>query len=560
MENLVIGRNALGIQPTEMQRLGSVVCLVGANGAGKSRLLNIAFENAPEPKLLCGPGIFKLAGPGVEESTFDAILHESARLAQQSELPFLKERMSDFTNSKSESFGRIKNFVNQLCGMKLGWKSSEESSIEVLARINGRLFSSEEMSQGQIAVLSAGLFDERAASLEPFHLFIDEPELHLHPITCINLMRELRRWVGRRGQLWIATHSISILSELHPSELWVLVDGRVMSPSISRVDSALVELLGTDMQRENLQLILSEPAKRAAYRFAAESIISPSVIKYRVMDPQSISIRTCVEEKEPLCGKRIRVLDVGAGLARLATVIRLEERLRSRIEYYAYEPDCRYQDNVKKELRSLHDFDPESSPRDTPVRRISDAQVDVVVLCNVLHEVDPVRWCDLFSEVSTALRGSGSLLILEDLHIPASEFAHRFGFLLMSPIELSVLFRIKESQIFVHENAEESYKERLMCAEIRGADVGRVTRVSVIRSIKGLRNNRKKDLRAIRRCRGALRQSAQEGRELALIYQLIVNSDLALDSLSVRSVRRTQSLSERKGTDKRSLRGVRELS
>jgi hypothetical protein len=77
------------------------------------------------------------------------------------------------------------------------------------------------------------------------------------------------------------------------------------------------------------------------------------------------------------------------------------------------------------------------------------ASLDVVIMCNVLHEIPPNDWLSLFnnnlSVIGRGLKETGYLLIVEDQRIPIGEKAHKFGFLVLDTQHLRTLFAITET-------------------------------------------------------------------------------------------------------------------
>jgi hypothetical protein len=68
-------------------------------------------------------------------------------------------------------------------------------------------------------------------------------------------------------------------------------------------------------------------------------------------------------------------------------------------------------------------------------------------MCNVLHEIDPKEWLDLFQEdgtISSLLKEKGILLLVEDHQIPIGEKAYQKGFLVLDTPQLKDLFKITE--------------------------------------------------------------------------------------------------------------------
>ena len=91
-------------------------------------------------------------------------------------------------------------------------------------------------------------------------------------------------------------------------------------------------------------------------------------------------------------------------------------------------------------------------------------------MCNVLHEILPEEWLKLFGPegcITSFLKPTGGLLIVEDYQIPAGELAHRYGFLLLNTPELKKLFNWNEADItsknVIEETSSETrYKDRLV--------------------------------------------------------------------------------------------------
>jgi chemotaxis methyl-accepting protein methylase len=56
---------------------------------------------------------------------------------------------------------------------------------------------------------------------------------------------------------------------------------------------------------------------------------------------------------------------------------------------------------------------------------------DVIIMCNVLHEIDTKDWLKLFRKdglISSLLSKKGLLLLVEDQQIPTGEKAYQKGF------------------------------------------------------------------------------------------------------------------------------------
>ena len=64
----------------------------------------------------------------------------------------------------------------------------------------------------------------------------------------------------------------------------------------------------------------------------------------------------------------------------------------------------------------------------------------LVVLCNVLHEIPPTDWLNMFSALKDVLLPEGRFVIIEDQEPSVGELPHDKGFLLLNKDELTQLF------------------------------------------------------------------------------------------------------------------------
>jgi len=72
---------------------------------------------------------------------------------------------------------------------------------------------------------------------------------------------------------------------------------------------------------------------------------------------------------------------------------------------------------------------------------------DVIILVNVLHEISPLHWNDLFANTSaiySLLNSDGKLIIVEDQVIPNGEKAYTEGFIVFDVPEFKKLFKLRK--------------------------------------------------------------------------------------------------------------------
>jgi hypothetical protein len=66
--------------------------------------------------------------------------------------------------------------------------------------------------------------------------------------------------------------------------------------------------------------------------------------------------------------------------------------------------------------------------------------MNLVVLCNVLHEIRVDGWLSLFEEIHSVLRADGTLLLMEDQQMRVGELPTAHGFVVLDAVEVAALF------------------------------------------------------------------------------------------------------------------------
>lgn len=351
------------------------------------------------------------------------------------------------------------------------------------------------LSPGQQVLFQfACLLHAQHASLADCIVLMDEPENHLHPAVLTHVVANLRKHLTS-GQLWIATHSVPLIAQLMATDndcLWFVNEGRVKR-SGRTPETVLDSLMGGPDGSNHLQNLTMLPAQYAGIRFLTECLVAPDVVGPDIKDPQTLQIteiiRKRVEEKKAT-GKPLSILDFGAGKGRLLATLRSDSSdVTSWLDYYAYDIDNTNQNDCEREIEST--YGASSSPRwysdlHKLEANIDKASVDIVVMCNVLHEIDPDEWLKLFTKnsiIHNLLSQDGYLLVVEDYGIPVGERAHRYGFFLFDEPELCKLFDIsaadRKNRLFVTQNSQDArYHERLKAHLIGKVCVGSISEVT----------------------------------------------------------------------------------
>jgi len=397
------------------------------------------------------------------------------------------------------------------------------------------------LSAGQQMLFQFGcLLHAQASQVRDAIVLMDEPENHLHPGVLIQVIDSLMDLLSD-GQLWIATHSVPLIAHLMRKDsecLWYVNEGRVKR-SGRTPEVVLESLLGGEQGAVDLQALTLLPSAYAASRFLSECLRPPGVVGADVKDPQTLQIREALwshlQARDESKG-RLRILDFGAGKGRvLATLMdSVAGDDEPWFDYFAY--DACSDDRAECEMQIEAAY---GSSRDrwfcdlhTLGARLNQGSFDVVVMCNVLHEVPPSDWLPTAEHCVSLLRPSGNLVVVEDYGIPVGERAHEYGFLLLDEPELSVLFSVGEEdrragRFCRATSTEARYKDRLVAHLVNRECVKRLTTVTRAEAIGKLH------LRTMEEVRTWLRNpssNSQHGRSYARSTQLLANAAIWLNA------------------------------
>ncbi|MBN1607477.1 MAG: AAA family ATPase [Polyangiaceae bacterium] len=428
--------------------------------------------------------------------------------------------------SAAAEWTRLEALVRDLLGASLTVDLNQEPNLF------GRPIPECKLSEGQCMLLqTAVLLHAQSTKLEDLVLLVDEPECHLHPSAVVDAVQRIRD-ASRLGQIWIATHSVPLLATVPPESIWFVHDGEA-SWAGRRTESVLDGLLGGSEGREQIAEFLRLPAQLASIRFAAQCLIPPGTVNTGPDDPQAAQLRDYCQSRAPVGDGVLRVLDYGAGKGRLLSAM-VERWTDARpfadaVDYRAFEP------RAATELDDLVG----SIFGENGMQRVFRSQVelsmldqhsfDVVVMCNVLHEVPPEQWKHLFGSagcMTRLLKPSGAVLILEDMQLPHGERAHRHGFLLLDTPQLHILTACTEAD-GARIQTRDVNDGRLKAHAVPAQLLGRTTTETAKAALACLQEQAREEVLSLR----DKDPDSRNGHMHALWTQLLANADLGQRSL-----------------------------
>ncbi|HXP52663.1 MAG TPA: AAA family ATPase [Bacteroidia bacterium] len=444
------------------------------------------------------------------------------------------ESKEDETKNFHESvsykrFESLKRFIKSFLNKDLEWsKEQVRHSIDPngvtttrrgVWKLNNRPFIYNQLSEGERSLFTYSLLfflldQNPRIKISESIIIIDEPELNLHPKSQIELIRGIRNIIKDNGQLWIATHSINILSDLTPDEIFMVKDNSIIPPSRATPIKAFNELMGLDDHIERLNHFISDISTWSYVNFMTECFNDPDTISSsKSDDPEIDALKKSIKEKP----NGSILLDFGAGLGRVYKGIIADKLLGEKIQYHALEPEPSKIEELKKlNVKNLY----------PTYKSLPDNTFDYIVLCGVLHEISINEWVETLGRIKASLKESGYLIIIEDMKLPKGEKIQPSGFMILDIESTQELFAMasKPAQIFTD---KESHKDRILCMSINKKDMGNVTYHTLKKSLAIRRNNALESIRKSRKAIANQENKLALGRESAFNSQLYINTILA---------------------------------
>lgn len=422
-----------------------------------------------------------------------------------------------------KDYERLNDSIHAFLGVRLG------RTTNAVATLFNQEIGKASLSKGQIVLLQLCIeLYAQGTKLSDSIIMMDEPENHLHPEALIELVNKIQS-VLTNGQLWIATHSIHLLAHCPPSSIWYMQNGSV-NYSEKIPEQVLTGLMGGKNEIIKLADFLNLPAQMASVQFAFECLLPPEAIQTGPDDPQTGQIIDAIKSIAA-SNRKIKVLDFGAGQGRLLSAIKdlddsFDLPISDWLDYFAYDLPESYEKECRSVITEVYGNSEERyfSDKQKLLENVKLNSFDIIIMCNVFHEIDPMNWLSEFNEHAicrSCLKDDGHLLIVEDQLIPVGEKAYENGFLVFDQLQFKKLFLIDTYKTLSRKN--DRLKAHFIPAS-KLVNINEATRKDSISNFKNLAFDKIKELRK-------REGNTSNGRLHAFWSQQAVNSTLVLEQL-----------------------------
>jgi len=426
-------------------------------------------------------------------------------------------------------FELLSNLIRDFLGKELEWHSRKSNmdefddhvAIKAMGywTIKGREFLYDDLSDGEkvlftYAILLFLLSTNAKIKFKESIIIIDEPELNLHPKAQVKLIETLAGIIKEKGQLIIATHSLSIIANLDYGSIFLVREGELLTPSSAIPYSAIDELMGFEEHFNKIVQFLVSTPSWAMTNFMAQCFLDAEVFDSATKnDPQLDLFRKLIMNENDLV-----ILDFGSGKGRLLDRIKESDETWERIKKY----DCF---DIQEEYNEIV-YEKGASEVFNDIKQIPDNKYDLIIMVNVLHEIHIKHWEESLLKIKKSLKPQGFLALIEDVELPIGELPNELGFLLLEKEEMKIL--LGDGINFLNSPIER-YKNRILCGLISKEMMNIVNKNKVISTLKKLKEN---SLKSIINYRKENSNETGIGRLYALKSNSYVNSELAINYLN----------------------------
>ncbi|OWK45266.1 AAA family ATPase [Fimbriiglobus ruber] len=561
-----------GLQPLNINGLGRVVILVGPNGSGKTRVIRRIIQlngQSREQAEILGfhiDGLQYGANVSVAYYSFHAnALTDPAQLNNKqleatvtqaqslglqnvgngaaAYIQAFQDRWFEVTHpyfsGDSTTRDRVTKSYLELCSqLELLLNEKLSRNTDGLATLFGRPIADAVLSDGQRSLLTWAIaLHAQGVKLGNVLLVMDEPENHLHPDAALQVICRAIE-TNPSGQVWIGTHSLPLLAGLeskYREEVSIFFMNAGSAKYAGREPEKIVlSLMGGEENVQAVRDFLDLPEVLAANNFAAECLRQPPVVAGASPDdPQVKAVKDCLPQ---VAGRLSKVLDFGAGDGRLVeSLAAIHGPLDEALDYVAWDiPESkgdRCESALKRAYRNLDLGHRRFTNRDALFGKHPPGTFDAVVMCNVLHEIDPSEWPAVFDKngmVAQALGPDGTFVVVEDYLMPKGEHAHRYGFIVLNTESLIALFGAGPRDEIEVRESEGRYKGRIRAHVVPKRLLSNVTKDTRRKALELAQRRASEEIHGLR---GQNKHDFRSGQAHAFWVQQYANTSLALNDL-----------------------------
>ncbi len=353
---------------------------------------------------------------------------------------------------------------------------------------------------------------------------MDEPECHLHPEALIKFLK-ITQNNKFYSQLWIATHSLFVIPEFNFANIVYLEDSHVISRN-----SKIYEVMLNKMIGENYKLtsqFFVDLEQWQYFNYIMECFTNPSVID--AVNPNDEQVQLFIKFIEE--HRILSVLDYGGGSARLGKSLKISNyKGKNDIQYDIYDK------NLDDEFIETLRFNDISAYKSIPSKKY-----DCVVLMNVLHEIDPCEWGEVFSNIYALLADESYILFVEKSILTEGEMPNNTGYTVLGNEELQVLFN--SSQVFPELKIKSNQKS--ICAIIQRHFIESISTKTIASTIEKLEEDSFQSLKKEREnliltskinSKTYSNNYVYSGRKYAFYLQQYINARLFNDSCKTKDL------------------------
>jgi len=511
----------LFIKGIKNRRFSKKNLLIGENGAGKSRFLQVVNKAAEEDGI---PTLFldftkikpeyispdnnkyiAAADDNKNRAASDSVVYNRTDIAL---LANLIEAVESGFDVLHEDLQRVGNRHNTIYEINQHLKDSLGRSLKIE---NGKSYISRRKSDEfvdlneEIPLLSPGersllytaigihILLHVARENGDILILIDEPETHLHPAALVNvikLIKKLEKVTNKKIYLFIASHSVFLLPHFLVEETIYITNGEIKRLNNNIYRNLYKSLI--DNEERNLYDFMASEFEWQYVSYISECFKSP--VNKNEADKKDMQASLL---KKFMMGKlnyakenniSVDVLDFGSGSGRIGRCITekilseqdcdesklILEHLKYHV-YDSYEVDGKIINGIDEEC-IIEYINKATIPFlgdiiDANKLNKYEKTFDSVLLFNVLHEVDVLDWSEKLKTILSLLKDDGYLVFSERRTLSKGEKPFgKSGYLVLNEDEIKTLLSTKEIELL---NYEDSERGILVCCAIKKSDISK---------------------------------------------------------------------------------------